>query len=161
MPPKEFWRDFRDHEGKLARTYDYDAFRQLELYGTMTQHEGKREEFSSSGQSRKLSGLYVDYRRGKILRPSQITESIAREHVKDVGHSLIFAYMRFPSGESLVDTLMASKAQREILDKNDAAFGERLAEALRQAVLGGSKEHLRELLRQGGLTDVDQEGVTP
>lgn len=161
MPPEEFWDDFRDHKGKLARAYDFDAFRRPEPYGTMTQHESKKKKFSSSGQSRKLSGLYVDYRRGKILRPSQITERVAREHVKDVGHSLIFSYMRFSPGESLVDTLMASKAKKEILDRQDAAFGARLAEALRQAVLGGSKECLQELLHQAGLADVDQGGVSP
>jgi AbiV family abortive infection protein len=160
IPPEEFWDDFRDHKGKLARAYDYDAFRRPEPYGTMTQHESKKKKFSSLGQSRKLNGLYVDYKRGKILRPSRITERIAREHVRDVGDSLIFSYIRFSPGESVIDTLMASKAQREILDTQDAAFGERLAEALRQAVLGGSKEHLRELLHQAGLTDVDQGRVT-
>jgi hypothetical protein len=55
---------------------------------------------SKSTKDLKERGLYVDYRRGKILLPSQIGERAARKQIKIVREALAFADAAF-SGEPI------------------------------------------------------------
>jgi AbiV family abortive infection protein len=111
-----FWENFRDHEGKLARVHAFewvDGFKAL----------------SKSTQNLKERSLYVDFRRGKILLPTQVTEKAARKQIKAVREALDFAERAF-SGESvrmmftqLNPNATAAALQEAIRDGNQQKFG--------------------------------------
>lgn len=159
MPSEEFWEIFKDHEVKLARAHFKDSFRQPEPYGTMAKQRRKGKKFSRSRHSQKMRGLYVDYENGRISNPKKITETMARAQIKTVGESVIFAHVLHWSGESLTDRLEKIRVQREFFNARDEGYVESLAEALRQSILGGSKERLNELLRQGGFPDTVEDVI--
>ena len=64
---------------------------QLEPVGPVAEHVRKVIGQSKSTEKLKERGLYVDYRRGKILLPSQIGEKAARKQIKIVREALAFS----------------------------------------------------------------------
>jgi AbiV family abortive infection protein len=97
--PDYFWERFRDHEGKLSRVHAFAAFLRPEPIGSVEEYAKRVKGLSKSTNDLKERGLYVDYRRGKMLLPSQIGERPARKQIKIVREALAFADKAF-SGES-------------------------------------------------------------
>lgn len=85
LTPDYFWDHFRNHAGKLARVQVFADLLQPEPVGPVDEHVKKVVGRSKSTQDLKERCLYVDYRRGKILLPSQVTERAARKEIKASG----------------------------------------------------------------------------
>ena len=91
IPPDYFWKNFRNHEGKLSRVHASADFLRPEPIGSLEEHYKRAKRLSKSTQDLKERGLYVDYRRGKMLLPSQIGEMAARERIRVVREALAIA----------------------------------------------------------------------
>ena len=124
-----FWENFRDHEGKLARVHAFAAFIQPKPIGSIEEWVDGFKALSKSTQNLKERSLYVDFRRGKILLPTQVTEKAARKQIKAVREALDFAERAF-SGESvrmmftqLNPNATAAALQEAIRDGNQQKFG--------------------------------------
>jgi len=95
ITPEYFWENFRDHEGKLSRVHMLAAFLRPEPVGAVAEHVKQVVGLSKSEAKLKERGLYVDYRRGKILLPSEIGEMASRKRIKVVRDALAHAKTAF------------------------------------------------------------------
>src|SRR5689334_13010231 len=91
LEPDYFWKHFRNHEGKLARIHAFSGFLRPEPIRSVTEYAKKVKGLSKSTQDLKERALYVDYRRGRILLPSQIGETAVRKQIKTVREALAIA----------------------------------------------------------------------
>ncbi len=143
--PEYFWEHFRDHVGKLSRVHAFAAFMQAEPIGAVDDYVKKVMDQSKSAQKLKERSLYVDYRRGKILLPSQIGERAARKQIKAIREALVFAETSFS-----VDHLDAMFVQVKVLSaglKNAMiADPDAVAAATQRALRDGSQEALQALV---------------
>ena len=79
LSPEDFWTRFRDHESKLSRVHMFAVFMAPAPVGPTAAHAKKVASDARSSQDLKLRGLYVDYRRGRVLPPSGVpTEAVRR-----------------------------------------------------------------------------------
>ena len=88
--------------------------------------------------------MYVDYENGRVQRPSQVTESMARELIRTVERSLTAFDSADPEGDleaALVTTTAISNA---LADESYSALDE-WSEALAEAMEWGAKT-LRDLV---------------
>jgi AbiV family abortive infection protein len=145
ITPEDFWERFRDHEGKLSRVHAFAAFMSSEPVGPVVEHATKVMGQSKSTADLKERGLYVDYRRGKILLPTQVGERAARKQIKTVREALAFADTAFSAA-----SLDAMFAQADVLSgglKNAMiAEPDATAAALQEALRGGSQADLQALV---------------
>ena len=147
VTPDYFWEHFRDHEGKLARVYAFAAFIQPKPIGSVGDWAERVKALSKSTQDLKERSLYVDYRRGKILLPSQVTEKAARKQIKAVREALDFADRAF-SGESVgimftqVNTIAGPLKNSMVIDPDATAA------ALQEAIRDGSQEKIQSLVNE-------------
>lgn len=160
MTPEDFWKGFRDHAGKLNRAHAFADFMQPAPLGPVAEHAKKVTARSKSTDKQKHRGLYVDYRGGKILLPSQIGEAAARKQIKLVREALAFADAAFSAGPlddliAQVRALTGSGLKNAIVADPDAT-----AAAMQEALLGGSQANLQRLMAQYALTD-RSESSTP
>lgn len=148
---EEFWDRFRDHESKLGRVHAFASFMRPESIAPVAEHARAVMGQSKSTNNLKLRGFYVDYRRGKILLPTQIGETAARKKIKEIRRALVYANAAFSA-----DSLDESIAQARVLVGSlKAAFHsdpDAMAAVLQQVLRGGSQDDLRVLLL--GATDV-------
>lgn len=70
---------------------------QAEPVGLVAEYVKRVMSQAKSDDKQKLRGLYVDYRRGKILLPSQISERMARRQIKLVREALSGSDRGFPA----------------------------------------------------------------
>jgi len=87
----------------------------------------------------------VDYRRGKILLPSQIGEMAARRQIKVVRDALSLAEAAF-SADSLDENVAQVNAMVSGLRDEWLAEPDDLAAALQEAMRGGSQEKLQAMV---------------
>jgi AbiV family abortive infection protein len=153
MQPDYFWENFRDHEGKLSRVHVLAAFTQPDPVGHIVEHASKVTGLSRSTQDLKERCLYVDYRRGKILLPSQVGETAARKQIKVVRDALAFAENAF-GDEPLEDALSQVGTLSGALKNAIVAEPDATAAALQEALSGGSQEEIQRLvLRHTTITE--------
>jgi AbiV family abortive infection protein len=105
VDPKEFWKEFYSHEGKLLR--------ELSTQGLLDEEVSSVEEFigslpaeSGSVHRRKVRGLYVDYQDGVILVPGEVGRSEAQQAIDEARASLGTLDMAFKA-EGALDQLRA------------------------------------------------------
>jgi AbiV family abortive infection protein len=139
-----FWENFRDHEGKLRRVLAFAAFMQCDPVGAVGEFGKKVVGQSKSTDKLKERGLYVDYRRGKILLPSEIGERAARKQIKAVREVLAFTDSAF-SIDSLGDQLTQANAVFDGIKNAMVADPDATAEAFQNALRGGSQAELQAL----------------
>jgi AbiV family abortive infection protein len=155
---QEFWDRFRDHESKLGRVHAIASIMRPEPIPPLAEHVKAIMGQSRSTNNLKFRGFYVDYRRGKILLPSQIGKAAARKKIKEVRDALAYANAAFS-----VDSLDESIAQTRALarDVKDAFHSDpdRMAAALQQAMHSGSQEDLEALIL--GITDIPRDIDSP
>ena len=144
VTPDYFWQHFRDHEGKLARVHAFAAFIQPKPIGSVKDWAAKVKGLSKSTQNLKERSLYVDFRRGKILQPSQVTEKAARKQIKAVREALDFADRAF-SGESVGIMFSQVNTISGPLKNSMVADPDATAAALQEAIRGGSQQKLQSL----------------
>lgn len=140
-----FWEHFRDHEGKLARVHAFAAFMQPKPIGSVEDWTERARVLSKATQDLRERSLYVDCRRGKILLPSQISERVARKQIKAVRKALDFADRAF-SGESVRVMFTQVNALASPLKNAMSADPEATAEAIQEAIRGGSQQGLQSLI---------------
>lgn len=145
ITPDYFWDHFRDHEDKLSRVHAFSFLLRPEPIGSMEEYAKKVKGQSKSTKGLKERGLYVDYRRGKILLPSQIGERAAREQIKIVREALAFADEAF-SGEPI--KVIFTKLNVAGLENAMVSQPDAIAAALQEAMLSGSQEKLQSLIRK-------------
>jgi AbiV family abortive infection protein len=142
---ENFWEGFRDHKGKLSRAHGFAAFMEPVPVGSVAEYAKKVLRGAKSADKQKLRALYVDYRRGKIQLPSQITAKVARKQIKAVLEAIAFADSSF-SIDSLDNLLSESIALSGGLKSAIIADPDATAAALQQAFRGGSQNALHELV---------------
>ena len=91
VTPEDFWRTFYSHTGKLRRTHWIVAFGQGDSAVTWREFERSVSGDSGSSHAVKLRGLYVDYRRGRVLRPTDISAKATHRMIGLARKSLAFA----------------------------------------------------------------------
>jgi hypothetical protein len=139
-----FWDDFRDHEHKLNRVHAFAAFMQPEHVGAVAEYAKKVVGLSRSEATLKERSLYLDYRHGKILLPSEIGEMAARKRIKVVRAALAHAEVAF-SVDSLSDLLANAGPFFGSLKNAMIADPDATAAALEEAMRGGSQAELQAL----------------
>jgi len=154
ITPEDFWERFRDHEGKLGRVHLFADFMHLSPIGPMAEHARKVMGEARSTQNQKLRGLYVEYRRGKILLPSQIGERAARNQIKTVKDALDFAAVAFAPG-SLDEEIAQVGALLGGLQNAMVAEPDELAAAMQIAMHGGPQDRLQTLIYGHAAIDVE------
>jgi AbiV family abortive infection protein len=154
ITPDYFWEHFRNHEGKLSRVHAFANFLRPEPIGSVEEYARRVKGQSKSTQDLKERGLYVDYRRGKVLLPSQIGERAARKQIKIVREALAIANEAF-SGESI--RVMFTHLNNAGLKNAIVAQPDAMAAALQEAILGGSQQKLQSLAREHE-TIIDEDG---
>jgi AbiV family abortive infection protein len=142
---EQFWSHFRDHEGKLIRVHALAGFMRPEPIGPISGYAKKIRGRSRSTQDLKERGLYIDYRQGKVLLPSQVTESAARKQIKNVREALAIADAAF-SGESIEIMFTQLNPLLDPLRNAAVSQPEDVATALQEAIQGGSQEKLQVLI---------------
>jgi AbiV family abortive infection protein len=153
VTPDYFWEHFRDHEGKLARVHAFAAFMQPKPIGPVEDWAERVKSLSKSTQGLKERSLYVDYRRRKILLPSQVTERAARKQIKAVREALDFADRAF-SGEPI--TIMFTELNTIIGPLKNSVFidPDATAAALQEAIRDGSQQKIQLLFNEhSAITD--------
>ena len=139
-----FWEHFRDHEGKLARVHAFGTFMQPKPLYPTEDWIRNINSMSKSSQNLKERSLYVDYRRGKILTPSQVTERVARKQIKAVREALIFAEKAFseePARMMFTElNSIAGPLKNSMIAEPDAT-----AAALQEAIRDGSLARIQSL----------------
>jgi AbiV family abortive infection protein len=140
-----FWKHFRDHEVKLARVHAFAALMSPEQIGPMAGYEKVILGRSRSTKDSKERALYVDYRRGKVLLPSQIGERAARNRIKVVREALDFAEKAF-TDQPLATIFTKLNPLLDPLKNALAVNPDAVVSALRSAMLSGSQEKLQSLL---------------
>ncbi len=121
ITPEKFWTDFRNHESKLADAHYLAEYLRPEAIGTAFEHYKKTIGGSRSTQNQKERALYVDYRRGKVLVPSQIGQHAARNQIRGVKRALADA-MKFDASERVAAWTLVSGAINEVMDSQWDAF---------------------------------------
>jgi len=120
----------------------------------MAEHARKVMGEALSTQNQKLRGLYVEYRRCKILLPSQIGERAARNQIKTVKDALDFAAVAFAPGS--LDEVIAQVCELLGGLKNAMVAGpDELVAAMQIAMHGGPQDHLQALIYQHAAIDVE------
>ena len=155
ITPEDFWKSFRSHEGKLARVHAVAGLMRPEPVGPVSEYVKSVVGQSASAAKQRERGLYVDYRRGRILLPSQIGEQAAKRHIQVVREALAFADSAFIL-DDLDDMVAQVIDMRDRLKAANAADPDALAAALQQAVQGGSQEALQALVEQATVTGRDE-----
>jgi AbiV family abortive infection protein len=145
MTAEDFWAEYKTHEGKLGRVLMLADVMSSAPVGPVTEHASKIGGQARSAQKDKERGLYVDYRRGTVLLPSQVSERAARRRVTEVREALTAAEVMF-SPASLAagfEQLAAfyGPLKNAIITEPDA-----MAAALQVALHGGSQEALQALV---------------
>jgi AbiV family abortive infection protein len=142
---EDFWERFRDHEGKLSRVHMFASFMQAQPVGPVAEHAKKIMGQSKSTKELKERCLYMNYKRGKILLPSQVTERAARKQIKVVREALSFADVAF-SARSLDDAFAQVNVLHGGLKNAMIANPDGTAAALQTALRGGTQEELQALV---------------
>jgi AbiV family abortive infection protein len=156
ITPDYFWEGFRDHEGKLSRVSAHAAFMAPAPIPSIDAYAKAAVSRSKSMAKQKMRGLYVDYRRGKILLPSQIGEEAVRRQIKAVKDALAYAAAAF-SADSLFEAFTQVSDLSGGIKNAMIADPDALASALQEAVRGGSQEPLQALvLRYANVADDDE-----
>lgn len=153
ISPEHFWGDFRDHQSKLSMVHAYEVMTGSEPIESSGQWKTEAKGRSASSQAQKLRGLYVDYRKGGILLPSQIGERAARKQIK-------------VARKVLTDVERASSDLDEVFPMLTAVVGsifhaawaepDATSAALHEAMRGGSLDALQELVDQATVTGPDR-----
>ena len=152
--PEEFWDAFISHTGKLARVTAFGKLTSPESIGPVAEYVKIVKGQSSSAHRQKLRGLYVDYKRGRVLPPSQVSEKAARSQIRSAREALDLAELAFPLDH--LDYAIAHLQGYVGLFRQAATVSpDALGAALQQA-LHGSQERLQALLSG----PPDAEGVT-
>jgi AbiV family abortive infection protein len=154
IPAEDFWIRFRDHESKLSRVHMFADFMESVPVGPVADHAKKVISDARSVQNLKLRGLYVEYRRGKVLLPSQVGERAARRRLAAVRAALDqFAAVSDPAmlDEAFAQVHPLLEGPRlAVLAEPDA-----MAAALQTAIQGGPQDQLQALVYKHLGTKVD------
>jgi hypothetical protein len=120
---------------------------QPEPIGSLEGWVERVKALSKSTQALKERSLYVDYRRRKILLPSQVTEKAARKRIEAVREALDFADRAF-SGESVTIMFTQLNALAGPLKNSMVVDPDATAAALQEAIRGGSQQNIQSLVNE-------------
>lgn len=157
VDPADFWKAFRDHEGKLMRMRGY-ALLVSELPGPVRELAGRARASSAAAHKRKLRGLYVGYDAGRMLLPGEITEAEAREVIDEAQQALDGADRALAPADSRDQ--MRAFAQTDVAGLFRVLAGaadhdpDALVAAFR-AVIAGDPSQMAELLNRFGEYELD------
>jgi AbiV family abortive infection protein len=101
IDPQDFWEDFNDHKMKLRRVLGFDGMFLHEPASSLAEYlKGHASEPSDTHQ-RKMRGMYVDYRDGAVLVPSDISEQETLELIERVSRSLRVSDLAFAPADAV------------------------------------------------------------
>jgi AbiV family abortive infection protein len=143
ITPEEFWDAFKSHMGKLIRVTGFGRMTSAEPIGPVAEYAKIVKGQSSSAHTRKLRGLYVDYKSGRVLLPSQVKEKEAKNQIRSARKALALTEWAFPLDH--LDWAIGQMSGLIGAIKEAAKDQDALAAALQMA-LNGSHERLQELL---------------
>jgi AbiV family abortive infection protein len=132
---EDFWGVFGDHERKLRRV---QGFAELMRPGTLppiAEVAGRVLSGSATAHDLRLRGLFVGYKKGRVLLPSAITEKAARNKISQVHAALAFADAAFPV-TGFDEMLAAFGSLVEPIRTATTADPDAVAVALREAMQG-------------------------
>jgi AbiV family abortive infection protein len=148
ITPEHFWGDFRDHQSKLRLVHGLEVIAESEPIQSSGQWQTEAKGRSASSQAQKLRGLYVDYRKGRILLPSQIGERAARKQIKLAKETLTEVEHASSDMDDEVLAALVGGIFHAIQGEPDATTA-----ALDEFMRGGSPNALKELIIQATVTD--------
>jgi AbiV family abortive infection protein len=93
---EEFWAAFKSHTGKLIRVTGFGRLSSAEPIGPIAAYAKIVKGQSSSAHTRKLRGLYVDYKGGRVLLPRQVNEKEAKSQIRSADEALALTERPFP-----------------------------------------------------------------
>jgi AbiV family abortive infection protein len=132
---EDFWGIFGDHERKLLRVHGFAALMRPGTLPPVAEIARRVQDSSAAAHELRLRGLFVGYRRGRVLLPGAITEKAARNKISQVHASLAFADEAFPV--TGFDELLSEFASlTEPMRAATAADPDAVAVALREALQG-------------------------
>ncbi len=143
ITPEEFWDAFKSHTGKLIRVTGFGRMTSAEPIGPVAEYAKIVKGHSSSAHTRKLRGLYVDYKSRRVLLPSQVKEKEAKNQIRSAREALALTEWAFPLDH--LDWAIGQMSGLIGALKEAAKDQDALAGALQMA-LNGSHERRQELL---------------